>query len=63
MSGIGALVGLIELGSVPLVTLPVNAVLREILVKTLPPNRVIIKIQSNICEDGILLCAFKRVEV
>ena len=63
MSSIGALVVFIELRSVPLVALPVNAVLRKILIKTLPPNRVIVKVQSNVCENGVLLCAFKRIEV
>ncbi|MFQ8952630.1 MAG: hypothetical protein ACLR56_06250 [Oscillospiraceae bacterium] len=47
MSGIGALISLIKLGSVPLVALPVNAVLRQILVKALPPNRVIIRFNAT----------------
>ena len=63
MSGICALVSLIELRSIPLVALPVNAVCRKILVETLPPNGVVVKVKRNIGENSILLCAFKCIEV
>ena len=63
MSGVCALVVLIKLGSVPLVALPVYAVLRKILVKALPPNGVIVKVKRNVCENSVFLCAFKRIEV
>ena len=56
MSGICALVSLIELGSIPFVALPVNSVCRKILIETLPPNGVVIKVKRNICEDCIFLC-------
>ncbi len=55
MSGIGGLVSLVELGAIPLVALPVYAVLRKILVKALPPNGVIVKVKRNVCEYSVLL--------
>ena len=63
MSGIGGLVSLVELGAIPLVALPVNAVLGQILVKTLPPNGVVVKVQSNVGEYSVLLGALKSIEV
>ena len=42
MSGVCALVVLVKLGSVPLVALPVDAVLGQILVLSFPSNGVIV---------------------
>ena len=55
----GALVNL----SVPGLACPVDSVLGRILVKTLPPDGVVIKIEGNVGEDGTLLCCKQSVRV
>ena len=51
------------LNTVNLLTCPLNSIYRRILVKTFPPNCVVIKIESNIGENCALLCSCKSVRV
>ena len=49
------LVCLVELCGIPRIALPVKCVLGEVLIKAFPPNGVIVKVESNVCKDCVLL--------
>ncbi len=49
--------------AVPRSALPVDGILGRILVETLPPDGVVVKVKRNVCENGILSCRGKRVGI
>ena len=57
------LILLVILGVIPLLTLPVKSVNRRILIKAFPPDRVVIKVVTNVGEDGILHSGVESVGV
>ena len=68
-SGVGMRTGgvnlilLVILGVIPLLTLPVKSVLGRIIIETFPPDGVVIKVVTNVGEDGILHSGVKSVGV
>ena len=63
MGGTGGFVVLVVLCVVPDVALPVDAVLRRIVVEAFPPDGVVVGIERNVSEDGILLCCGESIGV
>ncbi len=63
MSGTGRLILLIILRGIPLIALPVDAVGREIVVETFPPDGIVIEVMRNVREDGIAHGGMESVRV
>ena len=63
MCGVGRLVGLYEHRGVPGIALPLKRVNRRVLIKTFPPNGIVVKIESNVGEDGVLFSGLESIEV
>ena len=59
----GRLVSLVILSVIPNVTLPVDSVCGGILVKSFPPNGVVVEVMNNIGEYGVSLGGVKSVGV
>ena len=57
------LIRFVVLGIIPDLALPVYAVLRGIIVKTFPPNGVVVRIKTDIGKYGIPLCSVESVGV
>jgi hypothetical protein len=48
---------------IPLLALPVESVLRRVLVEAFPPNGVVLKVMNNVGKYCIFSCRSKRVGV
>ena len=49
--------------AVPRIALPLDGVLGRVLVESLPPDGIVVKIECDICKDSVLLCCGERVGV
>jgi len=63
MSATGRLILLVVGSVIPLVALPVDCVCGRIVVKTFPPNGVIVEVMNNVGKDGFLLGGVESIGV
>ena len=56
-------ISFVILGVIPRFAAPVESMLRRSIVKTFPPNRIVVKIVANVCKDSILHAGVKSIRI